>query len=103
VSDALKKLTLVCPTMTAEQIIEHLIEADNLAAGFTTSPVNGHGHDFETASVSERVRGHVRRTAITLVAGSNEVAELLSQLREKFPSPHVVYWTEPVGEFGDFS
>lgn len=96
-------MTLVCPPMTGEQIIEYLIEADALVEGFTTSSVNGHGHDFATASVSERVRGHVRRTAITFVADGVKAAELLSQLRSKFPSPHVVYWTEPVEEFGDFS
>lgn len=97
------KLTLVCPPETGEQIVEFLIESDAIVSGFTTIPANGHGEDFSTASVAERVRGHVSRTWITLVLQADLVEELLSQLRARYSSPHIVYWTEPVIEFGDFS
>ena len=97
------KLTLVCPPQTGEQIVEFLIDSDSIVSGFTTVSANGHGEDFSTASVAERVRGHVSRTWITLVLEHDLVGKLLSQLRAKYPSPHIVYWTEPVIEFGDFS
>jgi hypothetical protein len=100
---AMKKLTLVCPPATGDQIVEFLIESDSLVHGFTTSAANGHGHDFATASVGERVRGHVRRMSIALIVEDGGVSELIAQLKNKFPSPHVVYWTEAVDDFGVFS
>ena len=102
-SGALTKLTLICPTMAADQIVEALLEAGGLVDGFTTAAVNGHGQDFASASVGERVRGYVRRTSITLVTTAERTTALVALLRGKFPSPHIVYWTEPVMEFGDFS
>jgi len=98
----LKKLTLVCPADLGEQLIEFLLESETLASGFTTFAADGHGHDFSHASLSERVRGRVRRIVVMVVVPEDKLPVLLGTLKENFVSPHTIYWIEPVEEFGDF-
>lgn len=96
------KLTFVCPVSLGDQVVEALIESEKLPAGFTTFPASGHGRDFASASVREKVRGRVDATVILAVLPTASAHPLLAELRERFPTPHLVYWTEPVLAFGDF-
>jgi len=96
------KLTLSCPSMLGEQIVEALLEDGRLSGGFTTFPVSGHGRDFTQASIREKVRGRVDRTIIMAIVPIGEADLLLNDLRKKYPTPHLTYWTETVHSYGDF-
>ena len=77
-----------------------------LAAAYTdfltTLAASGHGRDFASASLREKVRGRVDSTLIVTILPATDVQALLADLRQRFPTPHLVYWTEPVHAFGDF-
>jgi hypothetical protein len=96
------KMTLSCPAGLGEQVVEALLESKRLTSGFTTFPASGHGRDFATASLREKVRGRVDTTLVVTVLPAADANDLLAELRERFPTPHLVYWTEPVHAFGDF-
>lgn len=96
------KLTLSCPSELGEQVVEALLEGEGPSSGFTTFAAGGHGRDFASASLREKVRGRVDTTVIVTVLPAADADALLADLRERFCTPHLVYWTEPVHAFGDF-
>jgi hypothetical protein len=69
-------------------------------AGFTTWSAEGHGFGFSGASVSERVRGRVKRSVIVAVIRRRDATALLQAVSTRAPAPHLTYWTEPVDGFG---
>lgn len=97
------KLNLSCPAALGDQIVEYLLETGTLEGGFTSLPGHGHGGDFGAASLSEKVRGRVHVLTIMAILPEADVAPLLATLKQRFPSPHLIYWTEPVRQFGDFT
>jgi hypothetical protein len=68
--------------------------------GFTTWPAEGHGESFQTATGAERVRGRVSRTVFITILESSRAKSLLGEISEKAPIPNMIYWIEPVTEFG---
>jgi hypothetical protein len=97
------KLTLSCPRLLAEQVTETLLESTLVTGGFTTLEAGGHGADFAAASLREKVRGRVDTELVILVLPAANAAALLDELRRRFPTPQMHYWTEPVLDFGDFA
>lgn len=69
-------------------------------SGFTTWVAEGHGESFQTATSAERVRGRVARTVFVTVMESSRAKSLLAEIAEKAPITHMIYWIEPVAEFG---
>jgi len=98
--DTLCKLVIVCPKETADDIVEVLLEFNHLSPAFTTFDADGHGHDFEAASVQEQVRGRVARRVLWLVLPIKDTAQVLGEVASQVKNPHVTYWTEPILEFG---
>lgn len=68
--------------------------------GFTTFAGHGHGLDFTTASIGERVRGRVERGVLMAVMPRSRASEVLEAIRQKLPVPHMAYWLEPVLDLG---
>lgn len=68
--------------------------------GFTTWEAEGHGFGFANATMSERVRGRVKRTVITAVVARAEADFILGEIAEQAPIAHLTYWLEPVERFG---
>jgi hypothetical protein len=68
--------------------------------GFTTFKAEGHGFDFSRASISEQVRGRVKRGVLVAVMPRKQAPLLLEAIRESLPVPHMAYWLEPVLEVG---
>jgi Protein of unknown function (DUF3240) len=68
--------------------------------GFTTWQAEGHGESFHTATGAERVRGRVARTVFMTIMESSRAKSLLAEIAEKAPIAHMIYWIEPVTEFG---
>jgi hypothetical protein len=97
------KLTLACPQSLAEQMVEFLLDSPWLQEGFTTIAGSGHGADFASASLREKVRGRVDVMLVMTVMPAAQLPSLLAALREQFKAPHTRYWTEPIQEFGDLS
>ncbi|MFD0988004.1 DUF3240 family protein [Methyloligella solikamskensis] len=97
---SLCKLTFVCPPDSATHITELMLSLDPPLAGFTTWTVEGHGFGFGDATVSERVRGRVKRSMIVAVLDRKVAADLLDDIAAKGAVPHLTYWTEPVDGFG---
>jgi hypothetical protein len=97
------KLTLSCPTMLGEQVVEYLLTSEWLEAGLMTFDAQGHGRDFSQASLREKVRGRVDALNIVALLPAAHVAPLLDALRARFRNPHMIYWTELVHALGDFA
>ncbi len=102
-AEQLCKLTLVYPPSAEDTIIELLLTADPPLGGFTTWTADGHGLDFDVATVAERVRGRVSRRVMTLVMPRSRLPTLLDDIRVKAGAPHLAYWVEPVESFGRLS
>lgn len=68
--------------------------------GFTTWAAEGHGFGFGDATVSERVRGRVKRSVIVAVLERGVAASVLDLIERKGAVAHLTYWTEPVDGFG---
>lgn len=97
------KLTLIVPTTAEDHIVELLLNADPPITGFTSWAAEGHGHDFNDATASERVRGRVKRRAFVAVMTRARVDGLLEEIRQKAPIPHLAFWIEPVERVGRLS
>ncbi|OJU14267.1 MAG: hypothetical protein BGN85_00045 [Alphaproteobacteria bacterium 64-11] len=72
-----------------------------MAGGFTTFSASGHGRDFSRSSLREQVRGRVDTIVIVAILPAAGVPPLLTELKDRFASPHMVYWIEQVHAFGD--
>ena len=77
-----------------------MLNFDPPVSGFTTWMAEGHGFGFGDASVSERVRGRVKRSVIVAVLDRVVAADLLDLIATKSAVAHLTYWTEPVDGFG---
>jgi hypothetical protein len=97
---SLCKITFVCPPDSADHITELMLNFDPPLPGFTTWMAEGHGFGFGDATVSERVRGRVKRSVIVAVLDRVVAAGLLDLIATKSPVAHLTYWTEPVDGFG---
>lgn len=73
---------------------------DPSIAGFTTWSAEGHGYSFANTSVSERVRGSVRRQVITSILDRKTANALLRAIEQSAPNLGLAYWIEPVESFG---
>ena len=94
------KLTLVVPSDAANCIAELMLGADPPVTGFTTWQADGHGESFSAASIGEKVRGRVVRRVFVAVMTRDRARTLIDEIANKAPIPHMVYWLEPVLEFG---
>lgn len=97
---SLCKLTLVCPPDSADHITELMLNLEPPLPGFTTWAADGHGFGFAGATVSERVRGRVKRRVIVAVLGRSAAADVLDLIERKGAVAHLSYWIEPVDGFG---
>jgi hypothetical protein len=93
-------LTLVYPPDVEDTIIELMLGIEPALGGFTTWLAEGHGHDFATASVRERVRGRVMRALLAVVVPRARVPAILEEVRTKAAIVNIAYWIEPVEAFG---
>lgn len=89
------RLVLVFPTALENTITEALIAAPASPA-FTLLHAEGHGSDFDNASVAERIRGRIARRMLWLVLPASGVDPIITLLREQVPSSDVLWWEEPV-------
>ncbi len=94
------KLTLVCPPASEDCIVELMLNAEPPLSGFTTWTADGHGHDFDDATIRERVRGRIERSILTVVLPRSHLAALLENIRLNAAIDGLTYWVEPIEAFG---
>ena len=99
----LTKLVLSCPAAMTDVVVEFLLESEWDTRGFTTFQASGHGADFTNASLREKVRGSIDTVLVILILPASHVTPLLAELRGRFSSSQMHYWTEPVHDAGDFA
>jgi hypothetical protein len=96
-------LTLVFPKGLEEDMIDHLLEHPELAVGFTTVEVEGHGQVAVYHSIREQVLGRAHRVKMEVLIGREEARELVAHFKESLPNREVIWWIAPVIEFGRFA
>lgn len=96
-------LIIVLPKNLEENLVDHLLEHPELASGFTTSYVDGHGAGAAFHSSAEQVRGRAHRVQMQIVMNREDAATLVAHLKEELPNREVAYWITPVMEFGRFA
>lgn len=96
-------LTIVFPKVLEEDMVDHLLEHAELASGFTTVEVEGHGQATVYRSVNEQVRGRARRVKMEVVTDLADAQALIAHFKDALPSRDIAYWISPVLEFGRFA
>jgi hypothetical protein len=93
-------LTLVMPAEVEDALIDTLLEHPDLAPGFTTDAVEGHGERIRLAGTAEEVRGRAAYCRVQHVTTRAAADTLLAILRERFTGSRVYFWITPVLAFG---
>ncbi|MDD5330971.1 MAG: DUF3240 family protein [Sulfuricella sp.] len=96
-------LTIVFPHGLEEIMIDHLLDHPELASGFTTYEVEGHGGATVYRSTNEQVRGRARRVKMEVVTGREDAQTLIVHFKESLRSREIAYWISPIAEFGRFA
>ena len=96
-------LTIVFPKALEENLVDHLLSHPEMASGFTTSSVEGHGAGAAFHSAAEQVRGRANRVQMQIVMNHEDAAALIEHLKQDLPNREIAYWISPVLEFGRFA
>ena len=96
-------LTIVFPRALEENLVDHLLTHPDMASGFTTSYVQGHGAGAAFHSAAEQVRGRTNRVQMQIVLDREDALSLIEHLKQELPNREVAYWISPVLEFGRFA
>ncbi|MBR0883016.1 lysophospholipase L1-like esterase [Bradyrhizobium japonicum] len=93
-------LTLVLPRQLRDELFDYLGEQTDLVRGFTASDAAGYGTAVRLQSMAERVKGHADQVIVWIVLPRNDAERLLDRVRASFTGTNLVYWIQPVAEFG---
>lgn len=88
-------LTLVMPVDVEDALVETLLEHPDLAPGFTSQQVEGHGQRVSFIGTAEHVRGRAAYCRVQLVVPRADADALLALLRERFATSRVFFWMVP--------
>ncbi len=88
-------LTLVMPVDVEDALVETLLEHPDLAPGFTSQPVEGHGQRVSFIGTAEHVRGRAAYCRVQLVVPRADADTLLALLRERFATSRMFFWMVP--------
>ena len=88
-------LTLVMPVDVEDALLETLLEHPDLAPGFTSQKVEGHGQRVSFIGTAEHVRGRAAYSRVQMVVPRADADTLLALLRERFATSRVFFWIVP--------
>ena len=88
-------LTLVMPADVEDALLETLLEHPDLAPGFTSQQVEGHGQRVSFIGTAEHVRGRAAYSRVQMVVPRADADTLLALLRERFATSRVFFWIVP--------
>jgi len=80
-----------------EDMVDYLLSIEQIA-GFTSYKVFGHGQN-KGLSVAEQVSGRRKRSQYELIVNESTITLILSGLAEAV-GRDIVYWQQPVSNFG---
>lgn len=93
-------LTLIMPAEVEDAMVNTLLEHPELAPGFTTDAVEGHGERIRFVGTAEEVRGRAAYCRIQHVTTQPAADALLAILRHRFANARVFYWITPALSVG---
>lgn len=93
-------LTLVFPAALEEDVLDFLLGRPEWVSGFSVIRGEGFGAGASLRSTMEQVRGRAHRVLVMLLLAEIHRVPLLDELRARYPSDEVAWWTTPVGDFG---
>ncbi|MDR2000467.1 MAG: DUF3240 family protein [Zoogloeaceae bacterium] len=96
----LRRLTLIFAAAHEAEVTSVLIEHSPPLPGFTLFKAEGHSSDFTHASPREQVRGRIERRVVWMVLPKEAVAQVIELLRPHVRQKALLWWTEPVEDFG---
>ncbi|NTV10297.1 MAG: DUF3240 family protein [Zoogloea sp.] len=88
-------LTLIIPTELEAALIDELLENPDLAPGFTTNQVEGHGTQATFFSPGESVRGRADRIRLELLLDAPTANRLIAHVQMHFSHANVFWWMSP--------
>ena len=88
-------LTRVMPVDVEDALLETLLEHPDLAPGFTSQQVEGHGQRVSFIGTAEHVRGRAAYSRVQMVVPRADADTLLALLRERFATSRVFFWIVP--------
>ena len=95
-------LTLICPPMVEEKMLDVLL-ANAGSEVFTSTPTHSHGSGQERLSATEQVMGRSRAMQINVLLTADELGQLRGLLRRDFAGTGVRYWATPLAFDGEFA
>lgn len=96
-------LTLVLPLALEEEVLDLLHAQAGLLQGFSIFHGQGVGAGVPLTTVMEQVQGRARRVLVQAALRQEDVAPLLTALRQALPSPEVTYWAVPLALSGSLA
>ena len=93
-------LTIICHTSMEERLVDHLLEHQELVAGFSITRIAGNSRKEKLVSMTEQVRGRSQRIEISAVMNADHAYQLVEHLRAEEPNRDVTYWIQPVNKIG---
>jgi hypothetical protein len=93
-------LTLIAQRQLRDELFDYLGEQTDLVSGFTASEADGHGAEVRLQTAAERVKGHADQVLVRIILQKDNAYRLLGRLRTPFGGTNLVYWIQPVTEFG---
>lgn len=95
-------LTLLCPPMLEEQLLDMLLMAPQ-AAVFTSTPTAAHGSAAGNLSPAEQVLGRAIATQVQVLIAAKDKETLLNAIQQQFAGTGMRYWLSPILEQGAFA
>lgn len=92
--------TLALPSSLEEEVLDFLQAHPEWVNGFSVIQAEGFGAGSRLSTTLEQVRGRARRTLIQLLLSNGHQEELISTLKQQYPSDEIAWWTTPVTAFG---
>lgn len=94
------KLTMLVPADQEAKCIDGIRETDHLEGALLSISVEDHGRSFERATPGECVRGRIDRVMVVAILSAGRAQVLVQHLKDTVQLSRLVWWTEPLGDYG---
>lgn len=95
-------LTLLCPPMLEEQLLDMLLMSPETVV-FTSTPTAAHGAAAGNLSAAEQVLGRAVATQVQVLIAAKDREAMLDTIRQQFAGTGMRYWLAPILEQGEFA
>lgn len=92
-------VTLTAAPSLEETLVDWLLSHEG-RYGFTSFPVAGHASRHQGLSLEEQVAGRKKRVCFEIHVHKEDLADLLTGLKQDFANTGLHYWLSPLLECG---